>query len=86
MRRSTESDTTAHICKEAAHGFDLILIGAGLKNPLRSAVTSQLLERAPCHVAIVRGRGAIADPKQVMVATDGSYFSRAALELSPVRN
>jgi Kef-type K+ transport system membrane component KefB/nucleotide-binding universal stress UspA family protein len=82
VRRSTEPDTTAYICKEAAHGFDLILIGAGLKNPLRSAVTNQLLERAPCHVAIVRGRGAIQDPRQILVAADGSFFSRAALELA----
>jgi Kef-type K+ transport system membrane component KefB/nucleotide-binding universal stress UspA family protein len=83
VRRSAEGDVTAYVCREAAQGgFDLLLVGAGLKNPLRSAVTSGLLESAPCHIAIVRGRGSIQDCKRILVATNGSYFSRAALELA----
>jgi Kef-type K+ transport system membrane component KefB/nucleotide-binding universal stress UspA family protein len=82
VRRVAEDEPGAFIVKEAQHGFDLILIGAGLKNPLRSGVTLELLERAPCHVAIVRGRGSIGDAKQILVATDGSFFSRAAVELA----
>src|SRR5207302_906208 len=83
VRRSAESDVTGFVCREAAHGaYDLVLVGAGLKNPLRSAVTTGLLERAPCHVAIVRGRGSIQDCKRLLVATNGSYFSRAALEVA----
>jgi len=82
VRRVAEPDPAPIVCKEAQHGFDLILIGAGLKNPLRSGVTLGILEHAPCHVAIVRGRGAIGDAKQVLVATDGSFFSRAAVELA----
>src|SRR5207244_2859717 len=82
VRRATEPDTVGFICKEAAHGFDLILLGAGLRNPLRSAVTTQILERTPCHVAIVRGWGAVQDFKQILVCTDGSFFSRAAVELA----
>ncbi len=84
-RRATEPDIVGYICKEAAqHGFDLILLGAGAKNPLRSAVTAQILEHAPCHVAIVRGHGPVVDYKQILVCTDGSFFSRAAVELALV--
>jgi Kef-type K+ transport system membrane component KefB/nucleotide-binding universal stress UspA family protein len=83
VRRSVEPDAAAYVCKEASHGFDLILIGAGMKNPLRSGVTHGVLERAPCHVAIVRGAGdEPVDARQVLVATDGSYFSSAAVELA----
>jgi nucleotide-binding universal stress UspA family protein len=82
VRRATDADPVGYIVREAEHGFDLLLIGAGLKNPLRSGVTTQLLEHAPCHVAIVRARGAVQDAKQILVATNGSYFSRAAVELA----
>lgn len=83
VRRAVEPDAAAYVCKEAAHGFDLVLIGAGNKNPLRSGVTTGVLERAPCHVAIVRGAGGDPiDARQVLVATDGSYFSSAAVELA----
>jgi Kef-type K+ transport system membrane component KefB/nucleotide-binding universal stress UspA family protein len=85
VRRVTEPDTVGYICKEAAqHGFDLIFLGAGVRNPLRSAVTARILEEAPCHVAIVRGHGPVADYKQILVCTDGSFFSRAAVELALV--
>jgi nucleotide-binding universal stress UspA family protein len=47
-------------------------------------VTSQILEEAPCHVAIVRGHGPVADYRQILVCTDGSFFSRAAVELALV--
>jgi nucleotide-binding universal stress UspA family protein len=83
VRRSAEEDAAQYICREAAHGgYDIILVGAGLKNPLRSAVTTGLLENAPCTVGIVRGRGSIEDCKRVLVTTNGSYFSRAALEVA----
>lgn len=81
VRKQTEEDVVTSVCREAAHGYDVILLGAGLRNPLRSAVTQALLDRAPCHVAIVRGGGAPRDARNVLIATDGSYFSRAAVEL-----
>jgi Kef-type K+ transport system membrane component KefB/nucleotide-binding universal stress UspA family protein len=83
VRRSTEPEPAGYICKEAREGgFDLILIGAGIKNPLRSSLTTALLEKAPCHIGLVRGRGSIQDCKRILVATNGSYFSGAALELA----
>jgi K+:H+ antiporter len=82
IRRAAEPDSVGYICKEAAHGYDLILVGAGQKNPLRSSVNSAILERAPCHVGIVRARGPVEDYKQILVATNGSLFSQAALELA----
>jgi nucleotide-binding universal stress UspA family protein len=83
VRRSAETDAAAYICREAAQGgFDIILVGAGIKNPLRSAVTTGLLDGSPCAVGIVRGRGSIEDCKRILVATNGSYFSRAALEVA----
>ena len=82
LRRATDHDAVGLICKEAQHGFDLMMLGAGVKNPLHSTVNSAILERAPCHVAIVRGRGVIDDPKSILVATNGSLFAQAALELA----
>jgi Kef-type K+ transport system membrane component KefB/nucleotide-binding universal stress UspA family protein len=83
VRRSAEPEPAAYICREAAQGgFDIILVGAGIKNPLRSAVTTGLLDGSPCAVGIVRGRGSIEDCKRILVATNGSYFSRAALEVA----
>jgi Kef-type K+ transport system membrane component KefB/nucleotide-binding universal stress UspA family protein len=84
VRRVVEADTVGYVCKEASLGFDLLLLGAGLRNPLRSAVTSQILDQAPCHVALVRGHGPVVDYQQILVCTDGSYFSRAAVELALV--
>jgi hypothetical protein len=81
-RRVTEADTVGFICREAAHGFDLLLLGSGRKSPLRSSVTSALLERAPCHVGIVCARGPVLDCRRILVATNGSFFSRAAVELA----
>jgi Kef-type K+ transport system membrane component KefB/nucleotide-binding universal stress UspA family protein len=83
MRKVTERDTVGFICKEAAHGYHLMLLGAGQRSPLRSAVTVALLESAPCHVAIVRGSSVVdGELKQILVATNGSFFSRAAIELA----
>jgi nucleotide-binding universal stress UspA family protein len=82
VRRVTEADPVGFVCKEASHGFDLILLGAGLRNPLRSSITTQILDQSPCHVAIVRGHGPVVDYQQILVCTDGSYFSRAAVELA----
>jgi Kef-type K+ transport system membrane component KefB len=81
-RRMTEPDTVATVCKEAENGYDLILLGAGLRSPLRSAITTRILDEAPCHVAIVRGYGPPQDYRQILVCTDGSFFSRAAVELA----
>jgi Kef-type K+ transport system membrane component KefB/nucleotide-binding universal stress UspA family protein len=82
VRKTTEADPVGYIVKEASHGFDLMLVGAAQRNPLRSSVTTALLERAPCHMAIVRGHGAPAECKHLLVATSGSFFSQAAVELA----
>jgi nucleotide-binding universal stress UspA family protein len=82
INKATDSDAVGVICREAKNGYDLILLGAGLKNPLRSGVTVQLLEHAPCHVAIMRGIGDVREPKNILVPTNGSYFTTAALELA----
>jgi nucleotide-binding universal stress UspA family protein len=82
VRKVTEPDAVEFIVREASHGFDLIMLGAGQRNPLRSAVTTGILERAPCHVAIVAGRGQPQEYRRILVATNGSYFSRAAIELA----
>src|SRR5262249_40455060 len=82
VRREADSDAVAAICKEAARGHDLLLIGAGARNPLRSAITTQILATAPCHVGLVRGRGPLVLPRGVLVVTNGSYFSLGAVELA----
>jgi nucleotide-binding universal stress UspA family protein len=84
VRKATEGDAVGFICKEASHGYDLLLLGAGMRNPLRSSITTQLLEESPCHVAIVRGHGPVQDYQHILVCTDGSFFSRAAVELAIV--
>jgi Kef-type K+ transport system membrane component KefB/nucleotide-binding universal stress UspA family protein len=82
VRRTTDNSPVDVICREAGHGYDLILVGAAGRQPLRSPLIGDLLERAPCHVAIVRAQGPVEDPKQILVAADGSFFSIAALELA----
>lgn len=83
IRKVTEPDAAAFVCKEAAHGYQLLLLGAGHhRYPLRSALTTAVLAEAPCHVGIVHGRGAPDEYRRILVPTDGSFFSRAALELA----
>lgn len=81
VRRSVDPDPTETIIKAAA-GYQLLLIGAGEKNALRSSVTSDVIERAPCHVGIVRGRVPDRRHRRILVVTNGSFFSRAAVELA----
>lgn len=81
VRRPIDADPTEQIIKSAA-GYQLLLIGAGEKNALRSSVTADVIERAPCHVAIVRGRKPDRRHRRILVVTNGSFFSRAAVELA----
>ncbi len=82
IRKVMEPDVAEYVCREAARGFDLILLGGGQRSPLRAAVTTGILQHAPCHVGIVLAKGPPQDFKRILVATNGSFFSRAALELA----
>jgi Kef-type K+ transport system membrane component KefB/nucleotide-binding universal stress UspA family protein len=81
IRKETAPDAAKFVRQELASGYGLLLLGAGEKrNPLRSSTVSALLEDTPCHMAIVRG-GMVSQLQKILVPTDGSFFSRAALEL-----
>jgi nucleotide-binding universal stress UspA family protein len=83
IRKVTEPDPAAFVCREATHGYQLLMLGAGRhRYPLRSPLTSAVLDEAPCHVAIVRGWGTPDEYRRILVPTDGSFFSRTALELA----
>jgi Kef-type K+ transport system membrane component KefB len=82
-RRLDGDDVPALIRREAEHGADLLLLGAGprARQALRGELIGKLLEAAPCHLAIVRALGR--DPfRHLLVPFDGSYFSRSAVELA----
>jgi Kef-type K+ transport system membrane component KefB/nucleotide-binding universal stress UspA family protein len=83
VRRLTGRATPDAVVDEAAKGTDVILIGAsGGSAKLGGRVLEEIVERAPCHVAIVKaGKNGQALDK-VFVPIDGSSVSRMAAEFA----
>jgi Kef-type K+ transport system membrane component KefB/nucleotide-binding universal stress UspA family protein len=70
--------------REAARGVGLVMVGAslGARQRLRAEIHMHLLEQAPAHVAIVNAAETYRPLRRLLVPTDGSYFGRAAVELT----
>jgi nucleotide-binding universal stress UspA family protein len=82
VTRASEPEPALVVAKEARNGYDLVLVGGGMRSSLRSQFLSDLLEVVPCHVAIVSSRAPTQSYEEILVATNGSYFSQAATELA----
>jgi Kef-type K+ transport system membrane component KefB/nucleotide-binding universal stress UspA family protein len=57
VRKTASRNISGLIVEEAAKGYDLIMVGAsGSRRGVRGEMLEELVDRAPCHVAIVRYR------------------------------
>jgi Kef-type K+ transport system membrane component KefB/nucleotide-binding universal stress UspA family protein len=76
-------DVAASICEEAAKGYDMILVGASQRGPtLGGPVLEDVVQSAPCHVAIIREMAPVPQYKSLIVPIDGSLVSRVAAEFA----
>jgi Kef-type K+ transport system membrane component KefB/nucleotide-binding universal stress UspA family protein len=82
IRRASGSAAAQALVDEAGKGFDLVLIGAsGGSAKLGGPLLEEIVENAPCHVAIVKAAKMERSTKRVFVPIDGSSVSRMAAEL-----
>jgi Kef-type K+ transport system membrane component KefB/nucleotide-binding universal stress UspA family protein len=83
IRRLSSKSAAKTIVDEASHGVDLIMIGGtGQGGRVGGRILEQVVEDAPCHVAIVKaGNAAGTELRRVFVPVDGSAVSRLAAEL-----
>jgi Kef-type K+ transport system membrane component KefB/nucleotide-binding universal stress UspA family protein len=77
----------ATIMTEAARGYQFLIIGAaGQRHPLYDPFISDVVRQAPCHLVVVAGAreaaGVSLPFKNILVPTNGSYFSDAAFEFA----
>jgi nucleotide-binding universal stress UspA family protein len=71
------------VVDEAGKGFDIILAGAsGGPTKVGGRVLAEVVERAPCHVGIVKAGKGGSELMRVFVPIDGSSVSRVAAELA----
>lgn len=83
IRRITGQDAAGAVVQEAARGFDMILAGAsGRHAGLGGHVLEEIVDQAPCHVAIVKAGTNGRKLERVFVPVDGSSVSRAAAEFA----
>src|SRR5262249_42579309 len=73
IRRITSRAVSASIVDEAQKGYDVIVMGATER---RSSVIEDVVESAPCHVAIVRTVGDGPSFERILVPIDGGLVSR----------
>jgi nucleotide-binding universal stress UspA family protein len=84
VRRQSNRDVVETIQQESSKGYDLVMVGASeAKRGMRGEKLEKLVAEAPCHVAIVKKRGATDGPfSKILVPVDGSFFSRVAVEFA----
>jgi Kef-type K+ transport system membrane component KefB/nucleotide-binding universal stress UspA family protein len=76
-------DVAAGVITEAGNGYDLVLVGASQHGgTLGRRVLHQIVDRAPCHVAIVKASGGPRPYRRVLVPVDGTLVARVAAELA----
>jgi Kef-type K+ transport system membrane component KefB/nucleotide-binding universal stress UspA family protein len=83
IRQVASRDVAASIVEEAEKGYDMILVGASQRGPtLGGPVLEDVIESAPCHVAIIREAAPLPQYKSLIVPIDGSLVSRVAAEFA----
>jgi Kef-type K+ transport system membrane component KefB/nucleotide-binding universal stress UspA family protein len=83
VRQVASRDVAASIVDEATKGYDMILVGASQRGPtLGGPVLEDVIEAAPCHVAIIRETAQVPQYKSLIVPIDGSLASRVAVEFA----
>lgn len=85
-RRVVTGDLAAAILNEAAHGYDLILLGAPEPGPgeehLFTTGIDRIVRFAPCPSMVFSARGGNWPPRQIMVPTGGSDSASRAAEVA----
>ncbi|HEY8923866.1 MAG TPA: cation:proton antiporter [Polyangia bacterium] len=83
LKKVVAGNVARAICEEAAiRGTDLIVLGSHRQGDVGGPLIEQVVEHAPCHVAIVRGSEPRAAYLKIFVPVDGSVASRLAVELA----
>ena len=74
------------IIQEAAKGYQFMVVGAARnQHPLYDPFISEMVKGCPCHLIVVSrigGQGEAQPFRRILVPTNGSYFSDAAVELA----
>ena len=87
-RVATATDPDVAILREAAKGYDLLMLGARERATRRDALFDHFVDRvvrmAPCPTAVVQGRPRAGawPPSRILVPVSGSAGSREAAELA----
>ena len=83
IRRVAAKSVSKSILEEASRGIDMIMIGGtGSGGSVGGRILEEVVEHAPCHVAIVKAGNAVSgELRRVFVPVDGSTVSRLAAEL-----
>jgi len=84
VKRVTDADTAAAVLSEARRDYDLLMIGASPHHLVESSPISRIVASAAMPVVIVRAAALPTDGSggRLLVALDGSIFSRAAAEFA----
>ena len=83
LKKIVAGNVARAICEEAAlRGTDLIVLGSNRQVDIGGPLIEQVVEHAPCHVAIMRGSEPRAAYLKIFVPVDGSVASRLAVELA----
>lgn len=83
VRKAASRDVADAIVGEAGHGYDLVMMGASPQGgAIGGPVLVDVVERTPCHVAIVKAAGVGEAFKRIIVPIDGSAVSRVAAEFA----
>jgi Kef-type K+ transport system membrane component KefB/nucleotide-binding universal stress UspA family protein len=83
VKQVVATDVARAICDEAATcGADMIMLGSNRQDDIGGALIEQVVEHAPCHVAIMRGHESQAAYKRIFVPVDGSVAARLAVEFA----
>ena len=83
VKKLVTADVARAICEEASTcGADIILLGSSRPDDIGGPLIEQVVEHAPCHVAVMRASDARGKHQRIFVPVDGSVAARLAVELA----
>jgi len=83
VKKLVAADVARAICDEASIcGADVILLGSSRPDDVGGPLIEQVVEHAPCHVAVMRSSEPRAKHQRIFVPVDGSVAARLAVELA----
>jgi len=83
VKKLVAADVARAICDEASTcGADLILLGSSRQDDIGGPLIEEVVEHAPCHVAIMRASDARTNHRRIFVPVDGSVAARLAVEFA----